>query len=472
MSAPLFPLRLTLWEELFVVDDHDNYPANFMTRLRGVGLLPKELFVEALKNCAAIHPLFNCQVRGSGRKLYWEPIDDQVMPVEYTTTVANPDIPLMRKFDVYDGRLWRIVVAQWKDNAGQEYTDLFVEFHHALCDGLGAIQFISDVAREIHAIHHQSQTSPEENKNQEDVAVAKNSHGALQKTDTDVTTLRNRGRFPQKWSEFFRNLPFYYKSILASCRLIFTKVAPMVPVESVREMLDEPKEFLGYWKIVFTSTESSWLRRVCRKKNTTVNSLVTAELFRAISDWKKEKGHPRFSALRIMIPFNERNLKDSRLPSCNRVSLSPFTRSAKEIESKEKLLSSIENGVRMVKKRRLGVNFHRGLWICKTFFRTLRWLAPTNRVGTTGVFANVGNIHALLGLPVAKNGVMCGPLNVVDIDLIPTIRIGTSFSMTMHEFDGESRLGIHYDSTLMTVEDVESFFAYFKTRILDYCQSK
>ena len=192
-----------------------------------------------------------------------------------------------------------------------------------------------------------------------------------------------------------------------------------------------------------------------------------AELFHTILDWKKDNGHPQANALRIVMPFNERSLDDSRLPSCNRVSLSPFTRKRAEIENREKLLASIEQGVRVVKKGRLGINFHRGLWFCKTFLWSLKSLAKTDRVGATAVFANVGNLDAHLGLPNVSNGVQCATLVIDDLDLVPPARVGTSFALTMHEFQGQTRFGIHYDSTTVSPEEADSFFGLLHQRILD-----
>lgn len=451
MTKNLFPLPATLWEEFFVVDDHDNYPANFMTRIACSGRISRDLFLAALNNCIQSHPLFACRLRVQSRKLFWELDADKDLPVEFVSCDVEPVLPCGKRFDVWTQKLWRVQLVEWKQR-GEERTDIIVELHHALCDGLGAIQFISDVAKEIH-----------------DLSFAKKGHSQtkLRNADTDQSALARRGQFPQTWREFFRGLPYHYKSVAASLRLIFNKVSPLVPVDSVGDLLGRQKKELGYERIVFSPIESSGLRRTCRKQNTTLNSKVTAEIFRAILEWKNSNGHPATRYLRIMMPFNERGIADMSLPACNRVSLSPFTRSSKEIENESRLLASIESGVRTIKKGRLGLNFHRGLWFCKTFFRSLKMLAKTDRVGATCMFANVGNLHAHLGLPAKNVGVQCGPLTILDVDLVPPVRVGTSFAMTMHEFDGQTRLGIHYDTNMITRCEAADFFGLLKERIRD-----
>lgn len=446
MTDSLFPLPLTLWEELFVIDDYEAYPANFMTRIRCRGTVSPELFHEALRNCEAAHPLFRCLVVQQKRVYRWEPCPESTLPIEFVKSSQEQEMPPQRKFDLFSGRLWRIQLHEFPDETGQLRTDIFVEIHHSLCDGLGAIQFVSDVAKQIQGLYADPQT-------------------AL-RPEVDFVALRERGRFRQTWKEVFKGLRHQYKSLLTTFRLIFTRVDSLVPIPSIKELFETPKQRLGYHKIVLSPTVSSQLRRICRKEDTTVNSRVTAELFRSIYDWKIAQGHAAPKALRVMMPFNERGLSDRHLPACNKVSLSPLTRSRKQILNPTKLLESVENAVRLVKKVRLGLNFHRGLWFCKTFFRSLKMLAKTDRVGATCVFANVGNIHAHLGLPYEGNLTQCGPLAIEDIDLVPTIRIGTSFAMTLHEFNGGTRLGVHYDSNLLSEELATNFFTYLQERII------
>ena len=465
----IFPLPLTLWEEFFVVDDYEHYPANFLTRIRCQGRVPEELFLRALSHCEKSHPLFSACIVRQGKRLTWQKVDQEELPVRFESLAVEPELPLVTKLNAPGKRLWRIDVREWQLDNGQWRADILVNIHHALCDGLGAIQFISDVAKEIHDLHLGMFTEAPPEANDVQGAVDGSSVGKrrpLRDARTDSQLLVNRGKFPQSWSEFFRNLPSYYRSVLASLRLVFTRVAALFPLDDVVALMDQPKEYLGYYKIDLTPRLSSQLRRYCRQENTTVNSLVAAELFQAIHDWKIDHGDMEFQALRVVMPFNERTLADRNLPACNRVSLSPFTRKRSELADHQKLRSSIENGVRAVKKFKLGVNFHRGLWFCKYLLGGLKRLAKTDRIGATCMFANVGNLHAHLGLPVKERLTQCGPFLIEDVDLIPPVRIGTSFAMTLHEFDGSTRLGIHYDSNLAQKSEFESFFQYFHERIL------
>ena len=448
MSAHLFPLRLNLWEEFFVVDDHGNYPANFMTRIRCSGTLSRELLDQALKECVGRHPLFGCLVSRTGRRLEWELADEMPMPVEYggQWESGEPHLRLPKKFDLFSELPWRIEVQPFCDERGRQKTDILLEVHHAVCDGLGAIQFLSDVAQTIDARHRgQRESLP----------------------GLDSQALISRGRFSQTWREVFRGLPLHYQSVLASLRMMFTRIDALVPVDSTEELLQRSKSSLGYHRILLSSGASSGLRRRARQRNSTVNSLVAAQLFQTLSQWQLREGQTGKGSLRIMMPFNERDLSDRRLPACNRVSLSPFTRTRSQIQDFDRLLQSIDRGVRAIKKGRLGLNFHRGLRACKACFGSLKTLARTDRVGATALFSNVGNLHAHLALRFAKNGTECGPLWMEDIDLVPPLRIGTSFAMTLHEFNGQTRLGIHYDSAMLPAEQASSFFGLLEEQIVE-----
>ncbi|MDB4640367.1 hypothetical protein OAF56_01925 [Pirellulaceae bacterium] len=440
-----FPNQLTLWEEFFLQDDFENYPANFMTRIRCIGRLSIDLVRESLQVCVAKHPLFNATIEKKGRTFSWVNSTDEPLPLrEFESDIESP-IPPNKKFKTTEERLWNIELHHFQDANGENRTDIFIQLHHTLCDGLGAIQFLSDVANSIHKLYNKDESCRE--------------------FEIDFEALKNRGKFPQSWSEFFKALPLYYKTILASFKLIFLKVDPLVPVASLPELLETKKEKLGYRKIALTISESSRLRRNCRKQDTTVNSVVATELFQSVAQWKASQGHESTNGLRMVMPFNERNLKDRNLSACNRVSVSPFTQSLKNIADREGLLGRIEYVVRIVKKAKLGVNFHRGLWVCKTFFGSLKRLARTDRIGATFMFSNVGNLNGHLQLPFEKSSMRCGPILIDDIDLIPPVRVGTSFALTIHEFYGESRLGVHYDSAMMTDDQANHFFDYFEDRL-------
>ncbi|MEC9091141.1 MAG: hypothetical protein VX438_00445 [Planctomycetota bacterium] len=452
MTNSIFPLPLTVWEEFFVVDDHEHYPANFMVRIRCQGRISNELFLTAVKKSQSLHPLFGCIIQKSGRQLLWVTEDSEALPVEFRVmAVGEPEFPLQEQFDVFKEKLWRLKIVGFSDSTGIQRTDIFLEIHHALCDGLGATQFLSDVANAIHRLD--------------------GNLGIEINRETALTSLKNRGKFPQSWRELFKGFAHHYRSVWASVQLAFSKIEPLVPVSSVQKLLGTPKEKLGYRKISLPSVVSAQLRRSCRLRNTTLNSVVAAELFRWIYQWKIDQGHPVPQALRIMIPVNERTLQDRGLSACNRVSVSPFTRSRRQIIDPAALLLSIEKGVRVLKKARLGLNFHRALWVCKTLFGDLKPFAKTDRVGATCVLSNIGNINFYLGLPVEGNATRCGPFLIDDLDLVAPLRIGTSFAVTLHEFNSETRLGIHYDSAMISEQQADDFFDHFSDRLTKLADS-
>lgn len=445
-----FPLKLTLWEEFFLVDDYRNYPANFMVRIRCRGQLPERILQDALRQSIQRHPLFGCRIVIRRNQAYWIKDDSPELPVVYHSVQRVPEPRPLKPFQPTLERLWRVdVFEQPEDVEGDFRSDIHVEIHHSLCDGLGAIQFISDVARTIHVL------SGREN----------GSHsGDVQLARTDPGLLPDRGRIPISWREFFRAIPYHAWSLTAAVRLAFTRIDSLVRIESVPELLDRPHARLGYRKLKLSETESAGLRRCARKNRTTVNSIMLTLLFQTMELWRRSNGDP-VSTLRIMVPFNERTLRDQGLPACNRVSLSPFTRTQTEIRNPQRLLSSLDHSVRVLKKTRLGLNFHRGLRFCKTVFGSLQRLANTNRVGATCLFANVGNLNTVLGLPHRHGQVLCGPIIIEDVDLIPPLRPGTSFGMTFHEFDGCSRLAVHYDTNAIPDRCIGDFLALLHDRI-------
>ena len=81
------------------------------------------------------------------------------------------------------------------------------------------------------------------------------------------------------------------------------------------------------------------------------------------------------------------------------------------------------------------------------------------------MFTNLGNIQALLSLPYEHPGLRCGPILIEDIEPVAPIRIGTSMAMILYYFSGETRIGIHYDSSLLSRDEAADFINFFRTGI-------
>ncbi len=452
------PLPVTPWEEFFLEDDFENYPANFITRIRCRGLLTESLLRSALHQNLKQHPLFDSIIAKNGRQLVWKKCLQEQLPVSSETSSAELDIPLPLKKEPFKNRLWRMHLVQFHDSKQQQYTDLIVDIHHSLCDGLGALQFLSEMALCIDEIHSRGKIQSSDN-------------AAHPRTDNSSNpqekwaALSRRGKFRQNWREVIGTIPYHYKSVLASLRMMFSKVDPLVPVNAIRDLLHKPKCQLGYCRLSFDVNQSSRLRRLARMKGSTLNSLIACQIFKSISEWKLKQGHPSRNNIRILMPFNERKISDRQLPACNRVSISPFTKNQKQIEDQKTLLASLNNDIRLVKRKRLGLNFHRVLFLWKKITGSLKGIANTRRVGATCMFTNLGNIQALLSLPYEHPGLRCGPILIEDIEPVAPIRIGTSMAMILYYFSGETRIGIHYDSSLLSQDEAADFVNFFRTGI-------
>ena len=137
----IFPLPLTPFEEYMLTDDRPGCPMTFLFRLRFSGRFRREAFASALRTAVSRHPLLRAIVRPGG-----EIGRSGSRPMlgnrgwSDATGLADGSLPHADPMDlsVAPGlRLWL--------SESEKATDLVAQFHHASCDGLGAMAFLEDL---------------------------------------------------------------------------------------------------------------------------------------------------------------------------------------------------------------------------------------------------------------------------------------------------------------------------------------
>ncbi len=135
----LFPLPLTPFELYMLLEDGPSHPMQFCYRLRFQGEVIAEHLEVAVRQALARHPLLTASVQAAGsREFVWvgrAPRSLQwVSPGEDTQLVEPAVIDIRQGPGVH-------IACQVSD----QRSDLRFTFHHAACDGLGAMDFLVDV---------------------------------------------------------------------------------------------------------------------------------------------------------------------------------------------------------------------------------------------------------------------------------------------------------------------------------------
>jgi NRPS condensation-like uncharacterized protein len=129
---------------LYYIGNHA--PMYFAFRVKVKGALAVDELTQALSKLQQRHPLARVRVEMTRDKKQF--ITDENVPAipvtEYTEDQTDWKTLIKKElqtpFDIYTGPMIRICLIR-----GQDTTDVVAVFHHALCDGLSAVQFLHEL---------------------------------------------------------------------------------------------------------------------------------------------------------------------------------------------------------------------------------------------------------------------------------------------------------------------------------------
>jgi hypothetical protein len=183
---------------------------------------------------------------------------------------------------------------------------------------------------------------------------------------------------------------------------------------------------------------------------TTVNSLVTRDLFLAIKRWQaRQIAFPSGTHFRIMIPINERTMRHRRLPACNHCTMINLDRTREEVSDPDCLLAGIQNELAVIRRWHLSWNFWRVLWLTRRIPGGLARGTRSNRCRATTVFTNPGDVLRRVNWPDAGNPMTASGLRIGDIELVVPLRPGTPAGFAMYYYDDRFCLTLHTHPALL-----------------------
>lgn len=423
----VWPLPLTAFEEYMLADDRPQWPMTFFLRLELRGRYDASLLSTALSSALARHPLLASLLEDGGGRLRWalgKAAPPQIACCDSDCEIDFPDGPQIDLRNHCGVRVWVRGVAadQWA---------LWFQFHHACCDGLGAMQFVNDVLAEYGAARNDSSCKRACHVLEPDRLLHRKSFG--------LTPLRRLLRLPQEFLgllgavEFFSHRP--------------PSLASASGADSV-ENNPQPATFPRWINHRFGPEQTDRLRQAARAEGVTLNDLLLTSLFWAIDDWFDvhcPAARQRFS--RVMVPMNLRGVADANMPAANIVSMVNVDRRPIRYASRRRLLKSISLEMAIIKRCRLGLTMHHFLramrWIGK-----MSWLLPADRCLSTCVLSNLGEVTTPADSANGEHSSPASRLELISLDFLPPIRPWTAAAFGISTYRGCTTITLHHDATL------------------------
>ncbi len=294
MSPELFPLPLTHFEMYMLADHRPEYPMVFYVRLRFAGRLDRVKFTAAAIATLVRHPLLRATVRSINGRLCWIAGEG----VSQWTWVSKERPESMKPLPPLD--LFAVPGLRMQVLREAAHDHLLLEFHHASCDGIAAIQFIEDLLIAYHVEHGMVEPN------------------APPRRAVDPQSLHQRSRLGMNSWRRLRRVPL---AIMTAWGLAeFFSHRPVAVAAPQTAAPDDAGPGLASHR--FGRRQLANLRLVARRLGVTVNDLLVRDLLSTVGDWNmRQQPVARPEMLRITVPVNLRGPSDARLPAANVVSM-------------------------------------------------------------------------------------------------------------------------------------------------------
>lgn len=411
--ADLFPLPLTAFERFLLHGESADHPATFYVEMHVEGRFDQPALNAAFETAVERHPLLRACVYKDGWREFWRPAP-ALPKLVWQESTDPPGPPGGRWIDLRQESGLRV----WVRNEPNTGDVLFLQYHHACTDGLGAGRLIVDLLSEYSRL-----TGPVFPKNPVN--------------PPDTTLLKNRGQFRHvstttTWQKISNTYRFHVQgpTPLATPAIQPGSSQATAPVIATHVFeCEETSQFTS------CSGELSGL---------TINHVAVALLFRAVVDWQRAHGHSsNQERIRILMPVDLREPKDRQLPAANRVGFSFPTRMIGETEGWNQLLSSLEQEIRFIRGSRLGMDFLDGLNVVDRVPGLLPSLLRSSGCMATTLITNFGQSRRYQQVfPATEGSMVFGNVQLHHIVATPPISKSTRAGFGMCVTSGRLVLSV------------------------------
>lgn len=431
-----FLLPLSPFETYTLMEDRPERPMVFLMRLRLSGTVERDALHSAWEAALERHPLLTARIHDTGQGWReWVPITDRRPPLEWAcpTDALQPWLDLTREPGVR-GR-----VCPTADG-----VELLVLFHHACCDGIGALQFLEDWL----LLYHNERSE-------------KAARIPLRQIEPEL--LPQRGSLPRGPRSKTTLVARYAKAIAVAVNFLVRRPLPVAvpPHDSGAEV---NSTLPGLCEFRFDADETRQLRDRARQCGGTLNDLLLWALFLTLNGWNDRWGGGlERGVLRLAMPMNLRSDELRRVPAANVVAITFLEFSPTACRNPTAFFQTLRRETEGLKRRRFGT-FLRAM---KAVNRSswLRRIIPMDRRYATTVLSNLGAVFANRHLPRQDELFAPGGLVLDNLAITMPLRGGMPVAFAAFYSAGSLHLGLSYDRRQFAPERAEELLHGFVTRL-------
>ncbi len=422
-----FPLRITPFEAFFLADESASHPMVFFMQLELHGELDREQFDRALEWASWRHPLLRAKLEKRGAyDGHWVLDADWTVPCGWQTDERPILLNEKFLFDLTRESGLRV----WGQCKGEKATVTF-QFHHACCDGIGAVSFLGDLLVAYDCLLGEGrQATGLRPLEFEQLGLRR-----LVRSTNIGMAIVNTGRSVALWWS----------------RYLWRQATPLAAPHTAGEQ--RPVCVPGFIVHSFSSDDTNRLRQASRTRGVTLNTLMLRDLLRCLHRWSMPHAVKPLKRLSILVPVDLRERIDARLPACNRLGYAFADWRVRNGELEEPLLADLEEQAVRYPPRRQAMVLLQGLAVARRV-GTMSWLVNRRTCLATAVFSNLGDRSRRFAAKLRRREgrVIAGNVVVDKILGAPPLRPGTCAGMTVGIYARQLTIcfrtdPLHFDSS-------------------------
>ena len=438
-------------------------PMEFSIRLISVGVLSREKFEQAIETALKTQPMLqaNAAIGDTYLLSRWRPAEDikpKIFWMETDSALENKIPADFESIDLSTEIGFRLYSYRCLDGGKQECNELNFLFHHACCDGKGAISFITQVLHTYEKLSSQPNHSPPPLVRVDDI---------LLRTLEPPKTLRLVDRLRK--SCFISPKRFLTAT--------FRKPAAIsIDYENASEsnFYHEPPRQCSLSLDLETTRQ---LGQFSNRQQTTTNNVLICKLFRAIDDFLRDSRRDKSNRqrpIRIFIPFSLRDSKQQHMPAANCVSMTFIEANAERLASK-KLLEHVTCRIDFIHKWQLqhgwaqAAESYARAWPLFRMFKSRRNVAtaqhPEKKIATS-ILSNLGGVFKTASFPTEQGQVRIGDLLIRSVHLALPCTAAMPATFSVNFYGGRLNLDVTYLPTVISEADAQKLLTSWRDNIL------
>ena len=422
-------------------DDRISHPMTFVVHARLRGHFERVLFEASVEEIQVRHPLLCARIERVGGRYCWVADTDSHTSVEWDHPGFQLDCSGRKYIDLTKRTGFRVWIRQ-----GDHHTDLFIQFHHACVDAIGAFQVLGDLL----------------------ALYAKSSGDAQQPTalqPLDALQLHKRGRTTSASKDgVHRGVGHFIKRAAE----VLGRRPQTLALPTDRPDDNQHNRYPAFETIRFPENILDRLSYVAQLKRATLNDLLLRDVLLTIRHWNQESGklNPR-DWFRVTMPTSLRGLGDAPSPAANSLGYAFITHRAENCDDPDALLNAICERTKDIRQGQLGTRFVRTLSVIDRVPFGMQLSTRANKCFSTVVFSNIGDVtrHFTTRFPRVDGKLNVGNLVLEQLATAPPIRPETNASFFWMTYGGEPSVTVQVDPKCFSVAQTYALLDVFRSYV-------